>query len=157
MKKSHLTISSFIVLAFIVPQITFAAWWNPISWFNSWSFFNRTDPQTQVLENRVKELEARLEMSVQTSTAVPATSQNRAANYAPNEQTVKYTNPAKESNQLKLESCIDDAEREYNHIVLDLSEQIRDGLLDKSYFAPSVNGLEKRKAEQKADCVTKYK
>lgn len=62
MKKiSHLsTVSSLIVLAFIVPQIAFAAWWNPISWFGGWNFFHRADTQTQVLENRVKELEKQL-------------------------------------------------------------------------------------------------
>lgn len=74
MKKiSHLsTISSVVVLAFIVPQIAFAAWWNPISWFNGWNFFHRTDTKTQVLENRVKELEKQLEGTA-TSTAVATT------------------------------------------------------------------------------------
>jgi len=74
MKKfSHLsTISSIIVLAFVIPQVAFAAWWNPISWFNGWSFFHRTDIQTQVLENRVKELEKRLE-NASTSVAVATT------------------------------------------------------------------------------------
>ncbi|MDO8591053.1 MAG: hypothetical protein Q7R65_03705 [bacterium] len=74
MKKiSHLsTVSSIVVLAFIVPQIAFAAWWNPISWFGGWSFFHRTDTQTQVLENRVKELEKKLE-STATSTPVITT------------------------------------------------------------------------------------
>lgn len=74
MKKiSHLsTISSVIVLAFIVPQIAFAAWWNPISWFGGWNFFHRADTQTQVLENRVKELEKKLEGTA-TSTSVIAT------------------------------------------------------------------------------------
>ena len=74
MKKiSHLsTISSIALLAFIVPQIAFAAWWNPISWFGGWNFFHRTDTQTQVLENRVKELEKKLENAT-TSTPVITT------------------------------------------------------------------------------------
>lgn len=72
-KISHFsTISSVIALVFIVPQIASAAWWNPLDWFNGWSFFHRTDTQTQVLENRVKELEKRLE-TTSTSTAVVAT------------------------------------------------------------------------------------
>ena len=59
-------------MAFVIPQIAFAAWWNPISWFNGWSFFYRTDNQTQVLENRIKELEKKLG-STATSSAVIAT------------------------------------------------------------------------------------
>jgi hypothetical protein len=64
--------SGVIAIALIAPQIAFAAWWNPISWFKGWSFFHRTDTQTQVLENRVKELEKKLENAA-TSTAVTAT------------------------------------------------------------------------------------
>jgi len=67
------TISSLIVLAFIIPQIAFAAWWNPISWFGGWSFFHRTDTKTQVLENRMKELE-----DAATSTPVTATTTKKA-------------------------------------------------------------------------------
>ncbi len=66
---------AFVVLAvsiFIVPQIAFAAWWNPISWFNGWNIFHRTDTKTQVLENRVKELEKRLENTA-SSTPVATT------------------------------------------------------------------------------------
>ena len=75
MKKiSHLsTISSIALLAFIVPQIAFAAWWNPISWFNGWNIFHRTDTKTQVLENRVKELEKKLEGTATSTTAIATT------------------------------------------------------------------------------------
>lgn len=57
----------------IVPQIVFAAWWNPFSWFNGWSFGHKTDTETQILENRVKELEKKLD-SMATSTTIVATS-----------------------------------------------------------------------------------
>lgn len=71
-------------------------------------------------------------------------------------ETTIYTNPAKEANQLRLETCINEAEKEYNRIVLDLSEKVKNGELNSSYFGPSVDALIKRKNEQKADCVTKY-
>jgi len=29
----------------IIPQVTFAAWWNPLSWFNGWQFL-KSNPQT---------------------------------------------------------------------------------------------------------------
>lgn len=75
---------------------------------------------------------------------------------APSQQTIIYTNPAKEANQVRLGACIDAAENDYNRIVLDLSEKVRNGELDKSFFGPSVDALEKRKVEQKADCEAKY-
>ncbi len=71
-------------------------------------------------------------------------------------ETIIYTNPAKETNQLKLETCINEAEKEYNRIVLDLSAKVKNGELDSSYFGPSVDAMIKRKSEQKADCVAKY-
>ena len=50
-----------MVAILIIPQITFAAWWNPLSWFNNWSFSKSTqDAQVQVLENRIKELERKI-------------------------------------------------------------------------------------------------
>lgn len=31
-------ISVLFLLVFIIPSVAFASWWNPISWFNNWSF-----------------------------------------------------------------------------------------------------------------------
>lgn len=45
----------FIVfLGLLVPQLALASWWNPFSWFNN------SDTKTQVLEQRIKELENKL-------------------------------------------------------------------------------------------------
>lgn len=50
MKNSHLsTVSSVIILTFIVPQIAFATWWNPLSW-SVWDNFRAT-PKVQLLHN----------------------------------------------------------------------------------------------------------
>ncbi|MDO8471059.1 MAG: hypothetical protein Q7S49_00410 [bacterium] len=58
-----------LLLAIIIPQVAFAAWWNPFSWFDSWSFI-RTDTEKEALEERVKELEGKLkEAPSQTSVA----------------------------------------------------------------------------------------
>ena len=45
------------LVVFLIPQVALAAWWNPFSW----GIFKKIDPQTQVLEDRVKELEKKLE------------------------------------------------------------------------------------------------
>ena len=45
-----------LVLTFIAPHIVLASWWNPFSW----NVFNRKDQKTLILENKVKELESRL-------------------------------------------------------------------------------------------------
>lgn len=54
MKKYFYTL---LLIALITPSIAFASWWNPFSW----GIFHRTDTKTEVLENRIKELENKLE------------------------------------------------------------------------------------------------
>jgi len=58
---------SILVLALIIPQIAFASWWNPFSW-KIWNMFNGNDAETQILEDRIKDLEDKLS-EVSTSTA----------------------------------------------------------------------------------------
>lgn len=53
-----------MLIAILLPQVAFAAWWNPISW----KIFHRTDTKTQILENRVKELEKKPK---NTTTSIP--------------------------------------------------------------------------------------
>src|SRR3989344_5219343 len=45
------------LIIILVPQVAFAAWWNPFSW----RIFKKTDTNNQILEDRVKELEKKLE------------------------------------------------------------------------------------------------
>lgn len=75
MKKYYKLFIILLIVFFIIPQITLAAWWNPFSW-GIWGkisqVFHRTDNQTQVLENRVKELEKKLSGQ---STPTPATTE----------------------------------------------------------------------------------
>jgi len=52
-------ITAIAVSLFIVPSVTFAAWWNPISWFNSANSPEKTDIQTSsTLPPQVVELSA---------------------------------------------------------------------------------------------------
>ena len=60
----HLVIV-FLITIVIAPSITFASWWNPFSW----SIFRKTDTKTQILENRILELENKLN-NVATTTKV---------------------------------------------------------------------------------------
>src|SRR3989344_3839153 len=74
MKK--ILLLSFTVL--VIPQIVFAAWWNPFSWFNNWSFSHKSNNETQILEDRVKELEKKLDsMATSTPASVMATSTDK--------------------------------------------------------------------------------
>ncbi len=62
--NKKITTKPIILLIFIsfvlFPTIALASWWNPFSW-NVWSnIFHKTNTKTQVLENRVKELEKKL-------------------------------------------------------------------------------------------------
>ena len=113
MKKiSHLsTVSSLIVLVFIIPQIAFAAWWNPISWFSGWNFFHKTDIQTQVLEDRVKELEKNLDnASTSTPTKTTPTTVTPKRDRAVTTPVVTVTRvqspgPSTDSQLLTVEKC----------------------------------------------------
>ncbi|MEX0930543.1 MAG: hypothetical protein WDZ79_02570 [Candidatus Paceibacterota bacterium] len=73
MKKSHIAL---ILALLLVPAITNAAWWNPFSWFDGWSFLGFQDSQTEILEERVQELEKKLEEKNSTSTESSTTAQN---------------------------------------------------------------------------------
>ncbi len=97
--------TSIFVMALIVPQIALAAWWNPLSW----NIFHRTDTKTQILENRVKELEKKLE-STATSTSTTATTTKQSQTKATVKSVEKVAVPAslpKKNNNLDLliEKC----------------------------------------------------
>lgn len=47
MKKYLPILCLILIIGIIVPQITFAKWWNPFTWFSSWSWFKKSVPQTQ--------------------------------------------------------------------------------------------------------------
>lgn len=57
MKKYIIALLFTIVF---IPSIALASWWNPFSWFNGWTF-HKTDTQTEILENRIQELEKKLD------------------------------------------------------------------------------------------------
>jgi len=58
MKKQLTTI--IIATVIITPYVAFASWWNPFSW-NIFQFFQKSEDKTQILENRIKELEDKLQ------------------------------------------------------------------------------------------------
>ncbi len=51
-----------LIAGIIYPQVALAAWWNPFSWFDNWNFI-RVGREKEALEERVKELEERLDES----------------------------------------------------------------------------------------------
>jgi hypothetical protein len=49
-------ISVLFLVAFIIPLVTFASWWNPLSWFNSWTFNKKeVTPQVQIEKQKTSE------------------------------------------------------------------------------------------------------
>src|SRR3989344_5397555 len=72
MKKIHKILVIVIITLFITPQITFASWWNPISWFDSWSFLTKKGVETEVLENKTKELKSEIN-DISTTTIASST------------------------------------------------------------------------------------
>lgn len=62
-----------LLIAILLPEVALAAWWNPFSWFDNWSFI-REDSEKAALEERVEELEERLEKTE--STQVASTSED---------------------------------------------------------------------------------
>lgn len=55
MNKKYLL--GVLALLVFIPQVTFAVWWNPGTWFNNWNFGREKFQQTEVFENRVINLE----------------------------------------------------------------------------------------------------
>lgn len=50
-----------LIVVLVTPNFALASWWNPLDWFNNWHFSNKTDDKTEILEQRIKELENKLE------------------------------------------------------------------------------------------------
>jgi len=54
MKNFKYILVSFFVIAILIPQLALASWWNPLSWFNNWSF-NKAEPALQQLDEFKKQ------------------------------------------------------------------------------------------------------
>ena len=72
----------FALGIFILPQIALASWWNPISW-NIWKIFSKQGSETQILENRVRELEDKLDKVATSTTTTSTNSQEKAKTVSP--------------------------------------------------------------------------
>jgi hypothetical protein len=60
MKKLHGILLATLFGMILIPTVALASWWNPISWFNNWQFFNKENSKTEVLEKKIEELENKL-------------------------------------------------------------------------------------------------
>ncbi len=68
MKNFKLGVGLVLATIIFIPQIAIAAWWNPFTW----AIFNKAETKTQILENRIVELENKLK-SVATTTVSTST------------------------------------------------------------------------------------
>ena len=68
-----------IIAVLIIPQVTFAAWWNPVTWFNNWTFqekeaVQQTQTETQKTpEDKIAELQKQVDDLKKQQTNPPAT------------------------------------------------------------------------------------
>lgn len=82
MKKNILIIALII---FITPSIALASWWNPLSWFNDWNFFHKTevkiDQETIITTPNTNKLEKKIEEKVEkTPQSIKANPTQKPAN-----------------------------------------------------------------------------
>lgn len=98
---------------FIIPSITFASWWNPLSWFNSKKTYTSKDAEKKLLENRITELEQRINELTQSPqpTITPTVSATTTTSVPPKIIEAKPIQKAKstiipENNQPKILNSI---------------------------------------------------
>lgn len=84
--KKYLILS--LVVFSILPQIAFASWWNPFSWFDYWNFSQKEIPKVEVVEKHTQNSENNL--STTTTVAVQA---NTTATSTKVVETPKKTTP----------------------------------------------------------------
>jgi hypothetical protein len=58
--QTKTSLIGYLLVLLIIPQIAFASWWNPSTWFSNWNFFKKETAKTHILENRIRELESKL-------------------------------------------------------------------------------------------------
>ena len=80
-----LTLLSFLIF----PTVALASWWNPFSWGIWNNIFHKADTKTQILENKVKELESKLNEQPTSTPAVTET--NKATNTEANQQATQQS------------------------------------------------------------------
>src|SRR3989344_7260863 len=83
------TISSVIVLAFIVPQIAFAAWWNPFSW----NIFQGANTKTQILETPINTLESSVGNNASSTVSENKENTQKLTDEAPKVSNASWWNP----------------------------------------------------------------
>lgn len=94
--KKYILIIFLLIITY--PTVTFAAWWNPLTWFNNWNPSRRTE-KTEVLENKINTLEHKLKLvemqndnnnfEIETETAIENGQTEKNANQ------LKYSIPTK--------------------------------------------------------------
>jgi hypothetical protein len=99
-------ISVLFLLTFIIPSVTFASWWNPLSWFNGWRF-NKIEKieETQKIklektpEQQINDLQKQLdELKNQQDIKIP-TNKNVINNNFKNESIIKADDKSPVQNQ----------------------------------------------------------
>ena len=66
-------IPTLVLTALIVPSVAFASWWNPATWFNNWSSSGNSNASTTALEQKITELENKVNSLTSTTTLATST------------------------------------------------------------------------------------
>lgn len=129
-------VAAVCLLLFVVPQITLASWWNPTTWFNNWRFRDMKEDKTQVLEDRIKDLEETVKKST------PGTTTKVIAEVR--KTTQKTSESAQNENMAPL--AINSLNNQLNY----LDEQIQDFLLISDHSQKMLDYIHKtRELDQK--------
>jgi chromosome segregation ATPase len=144
LKKFLLVCLTISIVCFALPQVAFASWWNPFSW-NVWkNIFHKADTKTQVLENKVKELETKLN------------EQNSATPVASDTEEAVDVKPKKESSQQSVKQVQQVAPVKITEEIVIQQQTLADAEVLQQAEQDKLNLLaERAKEEQEAQAKVK--
>ena len=130
-----------MLVIFIAPSVALASWWNPISWFNNWSFKKvPITPQVQIntqqnsdnkineLQKQVEELKKQQPILNSKNIKAPETNNNEQVNNV----TTQSSNTVKTEEQPKVETIIKKEESKLQNTVIENKPINYNSILDFS-------------------------
>lgn len=172
MRNIYSKVSLAVAVLLLVPQVAFAAWWNPLSW-SVWSIFIPTHKVQQVQNNPVAEATSTPEKPAasdpettleNTSSKIAAPKPSAQTNTAPAVEkapavVAQPTQPAQNNNEVKISSGALEGEM-MRFLNVQLSQQIKS---DLDYYQKTISGLQNTYqmiadifAKGKQNCLASY-
>lgn len=99
--KKHLLF--LILLSFLIPSVTFAIWWNPLSWFNGWGIKKEKIEEVKIEEGLTEKTEQEEKEKINTGKDEIEKLKKEIENLK--KQTVATTNSEKSSKKVTVDLC----------------------------------------------------